>query len=235
MRTLLITRPIAQAEETAALVEKRCPGVFRPVISPLTRIVSEKPNLDLTGVQALLFSSRNGVMEFASRSAERGLPALCVGDGTARAASSLGFSAESADGDAAALARLAAMSYLEGGGHFLHLRGRETSSDVIGALAAEGIPAEDAILYEQISEPLNDFARQALATPGPLLAPIYSPNSAARFTNALAAYDGPLRAQITALAISSAATEPLEDAPVAAIYMSAAANGASMIDGIASL
>jgi len=109
---ILITRPQDQSEQFAALVQAAFPGRFEPIISPLLEIRPEPGSVDTSGAQALLFSSRNGVQEFAKRSSERSLPALCVGDATAQEATRLGFSAMSSGGDASSLAALAAQSYL---------------------------------------------------------------------------------------------------------------------------
>jgi len=107
IRPLLISRPIDQSEQFAREVAAGCPGRYETVISPLLEIRPEVGSVDTSGAQALLFSSRNAVREFARRSAERNLPALCVGDATAQEAASHGFSAMSANGDVSALAALA--------------------------------------------------------------------------------------------------------------------------------
>jgi len=59
---------------------------------------------DLTGVQALLFTSSNGVRAFSARDGDKSLPAYAVGDATARVARENGFNAvTSASGDVVAL------------------------------------------------------------------------------------------------------------------------------------
>ena len=64
----------------------RCPAGSARVIAPLIAIAPVAGPLDLDGAQGLLFTSANGVEQFAARSAERGLPAFCVGAMTAEAA-----------------------------------------------------------------------------------------------------------------------------------------------------
>ena len=108
-RTLLLTRPRAQSEAFAEALAERLPGRFRPVISPLLEIVPLPAPLDLADVQGLIFTSANGVEQFAARTPDRSLPAWCVGDDDRRrGAARAGFAARSADGDVADLAALIA-------------------------------------------------------------------------------------------------------------------------------
>ena len=100
-----VTRPEEDAAELAEAL--RAEGV-EVLVEPLLRIVyTDGPPLDLTGVQALIATSANGVRAFARRNQQRDVPVLAVGAATARAARAAGFtSVESAAGDVAALARL---------------------------------------------------------------------------------------------------------------------------------
>lgn len=153
------------------------PGKYSPVISPLLEIRSEPGSVDLSGIQAILFTSRNAVREFARRSEERHVPALCVGDATAKEASALGLSASSAGGDVAALAALAAASYLPELGAFLHLRGGDTAGDLAGSLMAEGIPAEERIIYDQFPLHLSGDAVRHMDAGQQAVATVFSPRS----------------------------------------------------------
>lgn len=77
------------------------------MVAPLLEIRPLDAAVDLDGVTALAFTSRNGVEAFAGLSAGRGLPVFTVGDATAEAARGHGFgNVLSADG---ALADLAAL------------------------------------------------------------------------------------------------------------------------------
>ncbi|MEM9012947.1 MAG: uroporphyrinogen-III synthase [Pseudomonadota bacterium] len=138
----------------AETLEQAMPGRIAPVIAPLIEVVSEPADIDLDGVQALLFTSANGVVEFARRSPRRDIPCLCVGARTATVAAQHGLAAESADGDASNLAGLAMSAFLPGAGTFLHLRGRDQAGDLVGALLAEGVEARETILYAAEPRPL---------------------------------------------------------------------------------
>ncbi|GAA0870268.1 uroporphyrinogen-III synthase [Brevundimonas basaltis] len=83
---------------------------FEPLVAPLLRIEPiPQPAPDLTGVDALAFTSRNGVAAFARLSGERTLPVFTVGDATAGAARAAGFAVvRSAAGALADLVRLLA-------------------------------------------------------------------------------------------------------------------------------
>src|SRR5512147_1864047 len=101
----LITRPQDDAKPLAAALAAK--GIDC-TIEPLLQIVPiEDTTINLDGVQALLFTSANGVRAFAAKSARRDLKVLAIGEGSAAAARETGFpEVESAGGDVAALATL---------------------------------------------------------------------------------------------------------------------------------
>ncbi|MEO0999557.1 MAG: uroporphyrinogen-III synthase [Pseudomonadota bacterium] len=220
---VLLTRPRAQAEETAAALA----GVgIAALLSPLSEIVDRPGAVDLAGTDALLFTSANGVAAFARRSDARDLPALCVGDRTAAAARAAGLSAESAAGDAAALAVLAARR----GGRLLHLRGADQAGDLAAALRAAGIAVRDQVLYAAERRPLSPEARAA-AEAGALAAlTAYSPRAA----GALAAEVAPgwPLPRMALAAISEAAAAPLRHLPWARVEIAARPDGPAMLDAI---
>lgn len=183
-RTLLLTRPRDQSEAFAAALEAALPGRFAPLIAPMLRIERVAATIDLVGAQGLLFTSANGVEAFAAACADRRLPAYCVGDMTARAARNHGFAARSASGDVASLAALAAGAARPGGGPLLHVRGRHAAGDLVGLLAAAGVPARALELYEQVAAPLGAEARARLAAGDVAVLTAFSPRSAAIFAKA---------------------------------------------------
>ncbi|MBP7000047.1 uroporphyrinogen-III synthase [Amaricoccus sp.] len=203
-RRLLITRPRPQAEAFAAAVEAALPGRFAPVLAPLLAIAPRTAPVDLAGAQALLFSSANGVEAFAAASAERGLPALCVGDMTAEAARAAGLAAESAGGDVEALARLALARARPGAGDLVHVRGVHAAGDLVGRLRAAGAAARALELYEQVAVPPPPDAAALLAAGGVSVATAFSPRSAALFAAAARAAGWPLGG-VTLVSLSAAA------------------------------
>jgi uroporphyrinogen-III synthase len=208
-RTLLLTRPRAQSTDFARVLRDRLPGRFRPVVAPLIEIVPVAAELDLDGLQALLFTSANGVAQFAARSSDRSLPALCVGDITAEAARAAGFVAESADGDVIALARLAQARFRPGAGAYLHVRGRHAAGDLAGALAATGVSVRAAEIYDQAPRAMPAEAQALLAAARVDAVALFSPRSARIFAAAAREAGWPL-ADATAVALSSPADAALD-------------------------
>jgi uroporphyrinogen-III synthase len=86
---ILVTRPRSESEVFALTLAMRGHDAVQ---APLLDIVpDETASVDLDGVQALLFTSINGVRSFARVSTARDVPAYCVGDATAQAARDMGF------------------------------------------------------------------------------------------------------------------------------------------------
>ena len=101
---VLVTRPLEDAQETAALLQVRG---HEALVAPLFTVKFHGgPRIDLTGVQAVLATSANGVQAISRRTSRRDLPLFAVGPQTAQIARNEGFKlVRSADGDAAALAQ----------------------------------------------------------------------------------------------------------------------------------
>ena len=203
-RTLLLTRPLAQSQHFASVLADRLPGRFRPVVSPLLAIVPLPAPLELDGLQGVIFTSANGVEEFAARSPDRGLPAWCVGDMTAAAARQAGFAARSADGDVADLAALVAAGHRPGGGAFLHVRGAHAAGALDGRLVAAGVPARAAAIYDQVAQPLTAEALGLLADGRVDVIAFFSPRTARLFTAAGGGAGWDL-ARTTSVSLSAAA------------------------------
>jgi uroporphyrinogen-III synthase len=230
-RSLLLTRPRAQSEAFAAVLAAELPGRFGTRIAPLIEIAPVAGPLDLSGLQGLLFSSANGVDAFAARSADRSLPALCVGDMTAAAARAAGFTARSADGDVAALAALAEAAYRPGAGAFLHVRGRHAAGDLTGRLAAAGIPARAAEIYDQRAIELAPEAASALAGGAIDVVALFSPRTARLFADAARAGGWPLGTVVFA-ALSPAVAAAL-DGLGGQVQVAAAPTRAGMLETLA--
>ena len=141
---ILVTRP---REDAAALTQALEAAGHRVLAEPLLSIVvlpeAEAP-LDLTGLQALVFTSANGVRAFAGRSKLRSLPVFAVGDATARLAGDLGFArVDSAGGDVASLAALVIRELDPRRGALLHPAASAVAGDLLGLLIEGGIPIRD--------------------------------------------------------------------------------------------
>lgn len=225
---VLITRPrdaaLRFSEELRAAV-----GPVAVAIIPMLEIKPVVDSVDLDGVSALIFTSAAGVEVFGDLTSDRSLPAWCVGDRTAEAAREIGLRATSAGGDAEALVALMAEARPEG--RLLHLSGVHTRGDVAGRLFEAGLRAEARAIYDQVAAQPGSELVAALAHPGRVIVPLFSPRSAALFAEAAGAAAG--RAEIVAL--SRAVAEALPDGPAGRARIADSPDAPAMIRALAAL
>ena len=178
---LLITRPAEDAEPLAGRL--RALGHSAAVEPMLDMVWLDGPAPDLDDVQALLFTSANGVRAFVRRTPRRDRPAYAVGDATARAARAAGFpSVESAQGDVYALAALVGERCRPGGGVLLHVAGTIVAGDLSGLLGAKGFGVRREAMYEAVpSTRLGGATAAGLAEGGIDAVLIFSPRTARSF------------------------------------------------------
>lgn len=183
---VLLTRPKDPSARFAARLAARWPGL-QVVIAPLQEVRYLDWVRPEAEADALIFTSQNAVAA-AARAGLRGL-AYCVGNQTAELAARAGFTAISAEGEAAALvARIAA----DGAKVVWHLRGREARGDVAGQLRDRGFAAFEAVVYEMDACPLDPSAKALLQSGRPVLLPLFSPKSARRAETVLSGTPAPL-------------------------------------------
>jgi len=201
-----VTRARPGADRTA---ERLIALGLTPLVVPLLEIRPLAVTLDLTGVQALAFTSMNGLSAFAALSPDRSLPVLTVGDATARAARESGFAAvRSADGD---LTALAALIHAEASGlSILHPCAAEPAGDLAAAVG----PAADVR-----SIPVYGARETGGSAPEAWDAVlIHSPRAARALRSALPDRTG----DRIAVAISPAAAGPLDELGLAEVRLAAA-------------
>lgn len=163
---IAVTRAEPEASRTAARIDALGGvGVLAPLLT-----IAPSPQLDrsLTDVQAILFTSANGVRAFGPP-AHSGARALTVGAATASAAREIGFDdIVSADGDSHALAALARATLSPAAGKILHISGAHIAGDLAAELASAGFNAERRIAYEAVAAGvLPDALRRRLADDPP--------------------------------------------------------------------
>ncbi|MEM7225309.1 MAG: uroporphyrinogen-III synthase [Pseudomonadota bacterium] len=153
---VLVTRPKEDSRDLAeALTDRGHEVLLQPllIIEPAPLAVP----LDLSGIQALLFTSANGVRALAALTAHRDLPVFAVGDATARTARAAGFECvASAGGDVADLARLVAARLDPAAGPLFHGAASVVAGDLKGRLEAAGFSIERRVLYR--AEPVASLA-----------------------------------------------------------------------------
>ena len=212
---VLITRP---EREAAALAQVLATRGHQAVIAPLFRLQVLHPPDDfaatLAACQAILITSANGARALAEASEQRSQPIYAVGDTTAATAEGLGFnSVISASGDTAALADLVRQRLDPAQGPLMHVSG----ADVAGSPAPDGFEVKRVVLYEaRQADALPDSARAALAARAIDVATFFSPRASDAFVQLVRAADlADTCRDVSAIAISPAAAEPLSALPFA--------------------
>lgn len=209
---ILLTRPEPDAARTAALLTALGHRVLIDSLITIEPVAIGKPPagpfaaVAVTSANAVRVAGGLDQLAFL-----RSLPLYAVGGHTGETARAAGFSnVITADGDAAALARLLA-SRIKPAARVLHLAGEERARDLAVLLAPAGIAVETVVLYR--ARPAAEFSAATMATlsSASLDAVLhYSPRSAAIFV-ALAEQKG-LEAEVIGLrhlCLSEAVATPL--------------------------
>lgn len=222
---VLITRPEAEAEATAARVAALG---HHPILSPAIRIVPRTLSLAGLGrLQAVLVTSGNAIPGLPA--ALHATPLLAVGDATAARARNAGFwRVSSAGRDAAALAQLARLSCDPDGAPLLVATGESQGSRLVGSLRRRGFQVARRVAYA--ARPcglIADAAWDALVDGQVRAALFFSPASALAFAGAMRRR-GPAGCarlvSVTAIAISPATADALYPLPWAGIRVASAPN-----------
>ena len=204
----LVTRPQQDATSLVAALEKRGVGAF---IGPMLHItVLTDVQIDLAGVQAVLFTSANGVRAFAALTSHRDIPVFAVGDRTGAAAEENRFlQVESAGGDVESLAELVLQRCKPTDGVILHPAGTAIAGDLAGRLTAAGFAVRRIVIYEaRQAEGFSGEIRMALLDGEVDMVLFFSPRTAKTFVD-LAKAEGLERAceKLEALCLSEAVAE----------------------------
>jgi len=229
---VLVTRAAGAAESLAARLAERGHQIviehlmtirFRPEAAP-----SIGPLLD--GVQAILFTSANGVRAFAQATTRRDFRAFAVGDATAAAARDIGFAdVTSAGGAVDDLARLAIGRLKPKAGALFHAAAAVTAGDLQGQLEAAGFSVRRAVLYEAVeSQRLSDATREAIARHEIDAALFFSPRNAATFVRLATGLEEGSQ-HMVAVALSSAVAEKLAPLPWRRLAVASAPNEAALL------
>lgn len=197
--TLIITRPAHIAQKTANAFRTAIDRPFDVILSPLIAIESCDPPPFDPDPDHVIFTSANAVAQVDRIGLTRRAMAWCVGARTAQAARHAGFTAYSVDGTGEDLLKHLADQNLRG--RILHVHGRNLHVDFAQAL---GPDCAGICVYDQISRPPSDAALAALAGAGPVIVPLYSPNTARIFLQT-----GAITAPVTLIAISRQTAEQI--------------------------
>jgi uroporphyrinogen-III synthase len=229
---VLVTRP---EEDASTLVAALAARGHEALVEPMLRVAPAPgvaPPLDLDGVQALLFTSANGVRAFARLAERRDLPVFTVGDASAEAARGLGFAAViSAGGKVDDLARLAIDRLDPADGALYQAAASRLAGDLKGALEAAGFTLRREVLYETV--PVTDLSaslRLELTTGQVAAATFFSPRTAETFAGLVGelGLSGSC-AGTTALCLSEAVAEKLRGLDWRAVLVAERPNQDSLL------
>jgi uroporphyrinogen-III synthase len=233
----LVTRPEEDAATVAA--ELRARGI-EPVLAPMLRIEPElaaaaRLGGTLAGVQAVLFTSANGVRAFAHASTRFELPAYCVGEASAAAARIAGFrTVASADGDVTDLTVMVASRLAAANGALLHAAGHDTAGNLGVDLSARGFSVRRLELYRAITaDKLSPGVTAALRRDEVKLALFFSPRTAETFvTLARAAGLTEYCANMTAVCLSRNVAAALDSVQWRAVATANMPNLAALLTAV---
>lgn len=228
---ILVTRPRADAEVLAAELAGRG---YTPILAPLLKILPCPQVVpDLEGVQALVFTSANGLRVFAKTSRERRLPVYTVGPGTRMAAEAAGFrQVAAAEGEVKSLAAKLLQELSPQDGRILHLSGAAVAGDLVGELGAAGFRAERTVLYDaRAAERLPEAAADALAGRTLDATVFFSPRTAKTFVR-LVQEAGLVEActSVRAYCLSDAVAGALTPLVFAEVRVAARPDGQALLD-----
>ena len=230
---VLVTRPLDDAEETAALLRARG---HEPLIAPLLSVrYHDGHALHLEDVQAILATSANGVRALARRTSRRDFPVLAVGSQTTESAREAGFTdVRNADGNAEALAVAVRGWVKPSGGALLHAAGAEAEGRLAGVLRAAGFTVRVEVLYDVPAvEAFPEPVRAALAQGALDAVLLFSGRSAQAFAACVAQADlQPACVRLIACCISEAAAKPLAGLTFKAVRIAARPNQAALLDAL---
>lgn len=229
---ILLTRPQADAERTAAALTARGHDV---VIAPLLDLeLLPDPDLGEGPWGALLVTSANAVRAIAQhrrREELRGVTVFAVGDRTAQAMRDGGFAnVISAGGNVNDLAALATARLMPPA-QLVYLAGEERSGDLAGLLRAQNFSVRTVLVYRAVTvADLPRNAAEALGSIGGVLH--FSRRSAEAYVNA-ARNSGVLQDALSKpvhFCLSGRIAEPLKEAGAAHIRIAARPDEAALIE-----
>jgi len=234
---LLLTRPIFEAERTAAALTQRGHEVaFAPMLEIETIADAAIGDGPFSAVLMTSGNAARAVAQHPDRARLLSLPCFAVGAQTAAAAEKAGFHpVRSANGDGGDLARLIRQHVEPGSAPLLYLAGNDRARDMAADLSPAGLQLEIVVIYRARAATAFDAEINAGLKAGRLDGVLhYSRRSAQIFVDC-ARHSGVL-AQVTALkhfCLSRRASEPLAAIGARHIAISAHPDEASMLGLVA--
>lgn len=191
---------------------------FSVTLAPLLRIDPLPWPVDFARnrYQAVVVTSPSGAKRLMNAPLDHALPVFAVGEATAAAARTSGFSNITVGaGDGAALARQALTALDPLAGRVLRLAGRDYHQALDAILIAAGYDLHTVLVYEALALPLTPEAQEGLANGLFQAALFYSPRTTRLFIQQVRnlALPDRLIAGIAAYGLSPAVTDALAAMP----------------------
>lgn len=225
--TLIVTRPALDGERTrGALQAVGISSIAAPLIDIAFFEDVTPPAID---IDAVAFTSANGVRAAIAAKLDRSLNAYCVGPATAELAAQAGFQVRAVGG--ADVADLAQRIADDAPRHILHVRGIDAAGDLTQLLADRHVTATAMPLYKaQAAADLPKAIVDAIHA-GPAEIAFFSPRTARIFIRLADQWPTPLSFEsTTALCLSQAVAEACAALPFAEIAVSARPDTAAFVD-----
>lgn len=224
---------MTRAEPAAADTVSRLLAAGYEAISSPALTLESLPDavVDMTGIRHLVFTSANGVRYFLARAGIGEATVWCVGEATAAAVrQGGGRDVREGDGNAADLAAtiIAAPEARKGG--LLHVANAAAAGDLVATLKRAGLDARFSALYRTVPVPaLQPAALAALAIAPRCVVLIHSARGAAAFLTAAA---GTGLSNVVFVAISEAASRPLDGCGARAIVKAASPSETALMNAL---
>jgi uroporphyrinogen-III synthase len=219
-----------QANAFAQALADRFGQRVLPVVAPLMATEFLSPPPPQGAFAAVIFTSAHGVTGAARLQIPLPKRAYCVGRATADAAARAGFDAKSADGDAAALAKVILSD--PPAGPLLYLRGVDTAGDLDKLLISYNLRVLSLQVYLQKAIQFEGEPLDLLGRLGPLIVPLFSPRSARLFRLALPVET---RASLRLAVMSDAVAAEASAVPHETLTVAARPDVPAMLDAVEGL
>ncbi len=228
---ILITRPQPEANILASKLQHLGHDT---IVDPMLSVFPfPHDTVSLEGVQALLFTSLNGVRHFAKIYDQRNMPIYIVGLSSAEAANKLGFQfIKSADNDVKDLFEIARQDLDPNKGTLIHFSGQDVQGDLVQWLQDTGFKASRTILYQaEMAETLSSQTISALTNQEISCGLFFSPRTARNFVRLVnkSNLTGDC-ATMTALCLSENIAHSLDELPWKSVQVAPTPTQTDLID-----
>lgn len=184
---ILITRPETDAHSTAKELEAKGHEVIRSPLMEICFRSAAKKELEETlsehPIQALVFTSANGVRAYCTFSTKRDLKVMAVGEASAKEALKAGFPVvHAADHDLPSLAEMIHDECHPDLGPLLHSAARDVTGDLEAMIQPDGFELKRVVTYSaEKATAFTKEAQEAFENGGITHVMLFSPRTAVIF------------------------------------------------------